>query len=226
MLRPRSRRKPLGVTLVEIMTVTAILSGLNSQSNFRYAIHKANEIKGLNNLKQIYLLLQTQCIAGGLPNAAFYPEGDPRKDPKSIVRLISGAPPQLFISPFAPDALQEKGLTYAWNNTLNGKTLDVVPGTTWVMIDMTAFIADPNLPKPSRYLVLYANGRAEAVSEPPSDILKAVREAEAKKRQTPPAKSVPKRKAPTSQKSAPSSLPKVRLPGGQTVPMPPSLPGI
>ncbi len=180
MLKPRSRRKAVGVTLVEILPVTSILSGLNSQSNFRYALHKANEVSGLNNLRQLYLLLQTQCIAGALPSAAFYPQGDPRKDPKSIVRLIPGAPPQLFVSPFAPDALREKGLTYAWNTAVNGKTLDVVTGGTWLLIDVTAFIADPRIPKPGKYLVLYADGRAEAVSEPPADIVKQVQEAEAK----------------------------------------------
>jgi hypothetical protein len=181
MFMPRSRRKALGFTLIEVLTVTGILSGLNSQGDFRYALHKANEVSGLNNLRQIYLLLQTQCITEGLPSAAFYPKGDPKKDPKSIMRLLSGAPPQLFVSPFAPPALQAKGLTYAWNDTVNGKSPDAVPRTTWLLIDVTAFIADPNVPKPSKYLVLYADGRTEAVAEPPADILKAVKEAEEKK---------------------------------------------
>ncbi|MBM4034910.1 MAG: hypothetical protein FJ291_24470 [Planctomycetes bacterium] len=225
MFKPRARRKPLGITLVEILTVTGIMSSLHSQSNFRYGITKANELKGLNNLRQIHLLLQTQCITGGLPNAAFYPQGDPRKDPKSIVRLIQGAPPELFVSPFAPDALQEKGLTYAWNTALNGKTIDAVPRGTWMLIDMAAFIADPNLPKPSRYLVLYADGRAEAVAEPPADILKAVKEAQEKKQPAPP-------KKPTTTPAVPpqtlpkGTSPKVRLPGVQPVPSPPALPGI
>jgi len=180
MLKSRSRRRTMGVTLLEVLAVTSIMSGLNSQSNFRYGINKANELSGLNNLRQIHLLLQAQCIVGGLPEAACYPKGDPKKDPKSIMRLIPGAPPQLFISPFAPDALRDKGLTYAWNTALNGKTLDAVPRGAWLMIDLAAFIADPNVPKPSRYLVLYADGRTEAVSEAPADILKQVKEAEAK----------------------------------------------
>ena len=230
MLRPKSRRKPLGMTLVEVLIVAGIMSGLHSQSNFRYALHKANELKGINNLRQLHLLLQTQCITGGLPNAALYPQGDPKKDPKSIVRLIPGAPPQLFVSPFAPDALQEKGLTYAWNTALNGKTLDVVPGGTWVLIDVTAFIVDPDLPKPGKYLVLYADGRAEAVTDLPPDVVKAVKEAQAKKSQPEPKrKESLKPNAPAKPPSPRSSLPRVptsRLPSGQTIPIPPNLPGL
>jgi len=180
MLKPRSRRKPLGFGLIEVLAVTGIMTGLNSQSNFRYAINMANEVKGINNLKQIYLLLQTQCMMGGLPNAAFYPKGDPKKDPKSIVRLVQGAPPQLFVSPFAPPALQEKGLTFAWNDAVNGKDFDAVRNA-WLLVDVAAFIADPNVAKPTKYLILYANGKAEAVSTLPPDIVKAVQEAEARK---------------------------------------------
>ncbi|HUT34700.1 MAG TPA: type II secretion system protein [Planctomycetota bacterium] len=228
MLQPRRRRKPVGITLIEILTVTSIMSGLHSQSNFQYAINKANEVKGLSNLRQIHLLLQTQCIAGALPRAAFFPEGDPKKDPKSITRLIAGAPPQLFVSPFAPPSLQDKGLSYAWNTALNGRTLDTVPRTTWVLIDVTAFLVDPDIPKPGKYLVLYADGRAEAIAEPPADIVKSVREAQAKKAPVAPKKgaSLPKPLPPRDPKGPAPNIPKIRLPGGQTVPMPPSVPGL
>jgi len=179
MLRARSRRKSLGFTLIEVLTVTGIMAGLQSRSDFRYAINKANELKGLNNLRQIYLLLQVQTITGRLPNAAFYPKGDPKKDPRSIVRLVQGAPPQLFVSPFAPPPLQKRGLTYAWNDTVNGKSLDQV-GSRWLLVDLAAFIADKKISRPSKYLILYANGRAKAVTALPPDIVKAVKEAEAK----------------------------------------------
>jgi len=179
MLKSRSRRKPMGFALVEVLVVSGILSGLNSQSNFQYALNQANQIKGINNLKQIHLLLQMQSMTGGLPNAAFYPKGDPKKDPKSIVKLISGAPPQLFVSPFAPPALQAKGLTFAWNDKVNGKDLDTVRNT-WLLVDLAAFIADPGTPKPTKYLILYANGKAEATSTLPPDIVKAVTEAQEK----------------------------------------------
>jgi len=182
MLLARSRRKALGFALIEILTVTSIISGLQSQSSgtFRYAISKANEIVGINNLKQVYLLLQAQMITEGYPKAAFYPKGDPKTDPQSIVRLVQGAPPQLFVSPFAPPALKEKGLTYAWNDTVNGKQPDAVPGNTWLMIDVVAFVADPKVERPSKYLVLYADGKAEAVTTLPADIVKAVKEAQEK----------------------------------------------
>ena len=184
MMRFRSRRRLLAFTLIEVMAATAIMSSLQSQGGaYRYAITSANRIRGIHNLKQIHMLLQAQCIMERLPKAAFYPKGDPKKDPKSIVRLIQGAPPQLFISPFAPEALKKKGLTYAWNNTVNGKDLSrlsLKAPKTWLLIDLPAFIADPKLPKPSRYLVLYANGKAEAIDRPPGDIVKAVKAAQAK----------------------------------------------
>jgi len=175
MLRSR-RRRLAGFTLAEVLTVSALMSGLNSGSQFSYALNKANEIKGLNNLRQIYLLLQTQCIVGGYPNAAFYPKGDPRKDPRSIVRLVQGAPPELFVSPFAPEPLKAKGLTYAWNDKVNGKSPDQVR-RTWLLVDLAAFIADPKVPKPTKYLILYSDGRAVASSTLPADIVRAVAKA-------------------------------------------------
>jgi hypothetical protein len=169
----------VGFTLIEVLAVTGIMSGLHSQGNYHYAINKANEIKGLHNLKQIHMLLQMQSMTGGLPNAAFYPKGDPKKDRRSIIKLIPGAPAQLFVSPFAPSALQAKGLTYAWNDKVNGKSLDQVRHT-WLLVDLAAFIADPSLPKPSKYLILYANGKAQAVADLPPDIVKAVGKAQEK----------------------------------------------
>jgi len=195
MMRFRSRRRLLAFTLIEVMAATAIMTSLQSQGGaYRYAITSANRIRGIHNLKQIHMLLQAQCITGRLPKAAFYPKGDPKKDPKSIVRLIQGAPPELFISPFAPEALKKKGLTYAWNDTVNGKDLDRLSRKTpktWLLIDLPAFIADPKLPTPTRYLVLYVNGKAEAVDRPPGDIVKAVKKAQAKaggQKKTSPAK--------------------------------------
>jgi len=178
-MRPwKVRRRSMAFTVIEVMAVTGIMATLHSQGGYQYAITKANETRGIHNLKQIYMLLQMQSIGGGLPNAAFYPSGDPKKDPKSIVRLVEGATPDLFISPFAPEGLRKKGLTYAWNDTVNGKDLSLLPRDTWLLIDMAAFIADPSVPKPGRYLVLYADGRALAVKRLPPDIVKVVKEAE------------------------------------------------
>jgi len=177
MLRFIRRRALNGFTLIEVMAVTAIMSTLNSQSGgFRYAIEKANEVKGISNLKQIHMMLQI----GDLPKAAFYPKGDPKTDPTSIVRLIPDAPQELFVSPFAPEALKKKGLTFAWNDAVGGKDISMLPKDTWLLIDLAAFIADPKIPKPHRYLILYADGRALAVDGLPADIDKVVKEAQAK----------------------------------------------
>ncbi|MFP4055557.1 MAG: type II secretion system protein [Candidatus Brocadiia bacterium] len=177
MFQPRSRRGKVGFTLVEVLAATSLMSSLHSRSSFTYPINKAHEIRGLNKLRQIYTLIQVQSLTGGLPKAAFYPKGDPLKDPKSIVNQLKGAPKELFVSPFAPPELQKKGLTYAWNDAVNGKSPDALPRGTWLLIDLTAFIADPDVPKPPKYLVLYANGRAAAVANLPADIQKAVRQA-------------------------------------------------
>jgi hypothetical protein len=183
MFRPRSRRKSLGVGLIEILAATSIMAGLQSQNggNLRYAITKAREVEGISNLRQLHMLLMMQCMASPLPNAAFYPEGDPKTDPKSILKLIPDAPPQFFLSPIAPEPLRAKGLTFAWNTAVNGKQLDSLPGNTWLLADLAAFIADPKVARPGKYLILYANGKAEAVTELPADIVQAVQQAEKSK---------------------------------------------
>ena len=183
MFRIVRRRRLLAFGLIEVMAVSAIMSTLSSQTGgFRYAIDKARETEGVNNLTQIHLLLTTQNIGGSLPNAAFYPQGDPKKDPKSIVNLIQGAEgmSELFVSPFAPDELKRKGLTFAWNDTVNGKDMSLLPKDTWLLIDMAAFIADPGVPSPHKFLVLYADGRALAVNSLPADIDEVVKKARAK----------------------------------------------
>jgi len=224
---PRRRRRA-GFTLIEVMAVTGLMAGLHSQGNYQYALSKANEIKGLQQLRQLYMLIQMQAMTGGFPKAAFYPKDDPTKDPKSIVRLVSGAPPQLFVSPFAPEALRQKGLTYAWNDTVNGKPAGSLPGNTWLLIDLAAFIADPNVPRPRKYLVLYANGKVDAVTAPPPDIIRAVKAAHAKLKKD---KAGGKKKPSTNQprKDDKTGVPKglnKRIPGIGNLPIPPAVPGL
>jgi len=173
----KMRRRNRAFALIEVMAATTIMASLQSQGGFQYAITRANEVRGVHNLKQIHTLLYAQTIGGTLPNAVFYPKDDPKKDPKSIMRLIQGAPPELFVSPFAPEGLKQKGLTYAWNDTVNGKDMTILNKNTWLLIDLAAFIADPAVQKPSRYLVLYADGRATATAQLPGDIAEAVAKA-------------------------------------------------
>lgn len=169
-----------GFTLIEVLAVTALIAGLAAGGNYQFAINRANEIRGIANLKQVYALLQVQSAGGSLPAAAFYPAANAAQDPKSIVKLLSGASSELFVSPFAPEALKRKGLTFAWNDSVNGKDLGSLPADTWLLIDVAAFIANPDTPKPTKYLVLYADGRALSVSSLPADIVQVVQEAQAK----------------------------------------------
>lgn len=226
MLRARSRRKPLGITLIEVMAATAIMSGLQSQSggNLRYGITKAREIQGISNLRQIHMILMLQSMTSRLPNAAFYPKGDPRKDPKSIMRILRNVPASMWVSPFAPDPLRKKGLTFAWNTDANGRTLDSLRPNTWLLMDLAAFIADPKVARPKKYLILYASGRAEAVAMLPPDILKAVKAARKKKGVKPPP--TRKRKKSTSKKRDPTKGLNRRIPRIPNLPIPPSLPGL
>lgn len=221
MLRARSRRKPLGVTLIEVMAVTAIMGGLQSQSagNLRYGITKAREIQGISNLRQIHMILMMQSMTGRLPNAALYPKGDPRTDPKSIMRLMRDVPAPMWVSPFAPEPLRKKGLTFAWNSAVNGKSLDAMPGNTWLLMDLAAFIADPKVNKPHKYLILYANGRSEAVANVPPDVERAVKAAKAKLTgKSPGAKPKTKRKT-----ESPKPPTRRRGPGGILLPNVPGL---
>lgn len=178
----RRRRGSLAFGLIEVLAVSAIMTSMNSSQmgGFQYALDKAKEVQGTENLRQIYLLLMAQTTSEPLPSAVFYPKDDPTKDPKSIMNLLQGSVPQLFVSPFAPEAMKKKGLTYAWNDAVNGKDMSQLPKDTWLLIDMAAFIADPNVPSPHRYLLLYADGRALAVVDLPPDIQKVVKEAQAK----------------------------------------------
>jgi hypothetical protein len=181
MFRIRRRSRSLAFGLIEVMLVSSIMTTLNIQSGgFRYALDVAKETQGRENLRQIYMLLLAQTAGEPLPDAVFYPKGDPVKDPKSIVNLVQGSVPGLFVSPFAPEALKQKGLTFAWNDAVNGKDMSQLPKDTWLLIDMAAFIADPGVPSPHRYLLLYADGRALAVADLPADIQKVVQEARAK----------------------------------------------
>lgn len=177
----RLRRNLVAFALIEVMAVSGIMSTMASQSagGYRYAIDAARKTQGVSNLKQIYMMIQAECVGGGLPNAAFYPKGDPMKDPSSIAVILKG-PREMWMSPFAPEAFKSKGLTFVWNDNVNGKDIGNVPKDTWLLIDMAAFITDPNVPKPPKYLILYADGRADAVAEVPYDIKKVVQEAEAK----------------------------------------------
>lgn len=179
-LKKLRMKRMLGFTLIEVMAVSGIMTSMHSQGNYQYIMDRAREVSALNNLRQIHMLLQAQTMGGGLPTADFYPKGDPLTDPKSIVKQIQGAPKELFLSPFSPEGFRRMGLTYAWNDTVNGKEMDLLPKGTWLLIDVSAFIADPQVPKPPKYLVLYADGRAESVTEPPADIVKMVKDAQEK----------------------------------------------
>jgi hypothetical protein len=170
----------MAFTLIEVLAVSGLMAGMHAKGNYSYALSMANETKGKHNLKQVYMLLQMKSMMGGLPKAAFYPKGDPKKARDSIIKKLN-TDHRLFVSPFAPLALKKTGLTFAWNDEVNGKQLDRLPRKTWLLVDLAAFIADPKVPKPQKYLILYADGTTAAVDKLPADIVKVVEEARKKK---------------------------------------------
>jgi len=159
------------------MAAATIVAGLQN-TQYKDVQNQAKAMKCQHNLRQLGMVLMT---AGNLPNAAFYPKGDPRADPKSIVVLLKDkAPAQLFVCPTTPKGLQERGLTFLWNDKLNGKNLMMVR-KTWVMVEMNCLAKDPVAPHKGNYHVLYSDASVKATDKPPKEILEAL--AELKKRE-------------------------------------------
>ena len=172
-LRFRTMRRR-GFGLIEVMTVTAIVSSLQTNS-YQGVRDRAVAIKCQHNLKQIALVLMT---SGALPNAAFYPKGDPKSDPQSLRVLLKQIPGEMLVCPSMPAALKEKGLTFLWNDQLNGKSL--LAARTWVLIEMSCLAEKPVAPHSGNFHILYTDGSVKSVSQPPKEIREMLSEARAK----------------------------------------------
>ncbi|MBI2195234.1 MAG: prepilin-type N-terminal cleavage/methylation domain-containing protein [Planctomycetes bacterium] len=208
-VRLHSRRS--GFTLIEVMTAATIMASLQTDS-YQGVMDRAKALKCQNNLRQIGQVL----MMVPAPEAAFFPQDDPRTDPKSLLVLLRDkVPEEMFVCPTAPAALAEKGLTFLWNDRLNGDTLMAGP-KTWVMIEMNCLAEKPVLPHSGKYHVLYSDGSVTEVTAPPKEILEAL--AKARKEQG--SKAQPGRAAEpvasAGQKAAPTPAS-----GGQS-PTPPS----
>jgi len=158
-----------GFTLTELMLVTSIL-GAVSPAAYIGVKNKAYEISCMNNLKQIGAAIQMfEIEQGRLPNAKFFPE-NPNTDPRSIKVILKdyGMPSEIFICPTAPQKLKDLGLTYLWNDEVNGRTLYSIqnPAQTWLMVDMTAAYEKSKSHRDG-YNILYANFSVGWSSNPP-----------------------------------------------------------
>lgn len=158
-----------GFTLTELLVVTSLL-GTISPAAYIGAKNKAYEIQCANNLKQIGTAIQMfEIDRGRLPNAKFFPE-NPNTDPQSIKVILKsyGLPNEIFICPTSPQKLKDVGLTYLWNDEVNGKALYYIqnPSRTWLMTDITAAYEEVSSHM-GGYNVLYADFHVERVSSPP-----------------------------------------------------------
>jgi len=191
-MSPKFRaRLKFGFTLIEVMTAMNIVASVSS-GGYGHVMNRAKALQCQNNLRQMGLVFKTM---GNLPNASFYPKGDPKSDPKSLLVIgkKAGLSDGMFMCPTAPAEFREKGLTFLWNDAVNGRGSFSV-SREWLMIEMNALSAKPTPPHSGKYHVLYGSGSVKAVSSIPKEIEKA--KAMAKKKSKSTANANPRAQAP------------------------------
>lgn len=182
MLRKRIA-KTAAFTLLEVMIVTTIItSQANNYGDIRrLAYQKSCE----NNLRQIYLgLTMYEMSNGGLPRAKFYPER-PKTDRRSIVTMLGRGYEQVCICPVFPDHIKQKGLTYIYNDSLAGLSLDQVPNAreTWLVTEMNAVSDKVSMPHPGGFHILYADGHIKVTKDRPEVFLELQKKLEEKQKE-------------------------------------------
>lgn len=182
-----------GFTLIEVMTAMTIAASVSS-GGYSHVMDRAKALQCQNNLRQMGVVLKTM---GTLPNAAFYPSGDPKSDPKSLLVIgkKAGLTESMFMCPTAPPEFRDKGLTFLWNDAVNGQGPFSV-SREWLMIEMNVLSAEPTPPHAGKYHVLYGDGSVKAVTSIPQEIEKAKASAQKKLKS-------PGSESPKAQKVAP-----------------------
>ncbi|MCM8785689.1 MAG: hypothetical protein NC827_06830 [Candidatus Omnitrophica bacterium] len=149
-----------GFTLVEITFVTGIITSL-SLGVYTAAMQRGKAVDCINNLKQIYqgivmFVQDNDC----LPNAKFFPSS--QNDEKGIHNILKsyGIKGKVLFCPSLPDQLNKYGTNYIWNDNVNGKRLENLLPTIWLLTEMTAVSKDIPPPHSGRYSVIYSDGSA------------------------------------------------------------------
>ncbi len=173
MKKHNSRRRMLGFTLTELMAVSAIVSSIPAGAYLR-AQQKAHEIQCVNNLQQIGKSIVSYYLSEGkYPEAAFYP-AKPAEDQNSIITILDGSgaglPAALWICPAAPDTLQERGLTFVYNDTIGGRKSLPRPEKAWLLIEVNCVSKKVPAPHPSGYNILFADGHVVTTDQLPPSI--------------------------------------------------------
>ena len=153
-----------GMTLTELLRVAAIVTGVPSGA-YVGAKNKALALDCQTKLRQISLALMDYVFEyGRLPRAAFYPE-NAAKDQDSIKVILGphGASSKLFVCPSAPQVLEDKGLTFLWNDRFSGQRQEAVPdaGKQWLLVEINAIreipLAEMGENKPSDEMLAKLN---------------------------------------------------------------------
>jgi len=147
-----------GFALLEVAVVAAFVSSVSFTAY--QVVRKADEAACQNNLKQIYLaLIDFQMNNGFLPNAVFFPSSpDDRKEINNLLADNLGGNKAVFFCPAIPSELNKRGTNYLWNDTVSGKSLDGIPGSTWLMTEVTSISPDAPAPHTRGYQILHADG--------------------------------------------------------------------
>ena len=156
------------MTGVELLMVTTFLTSMTGQGGgvFLQVKNAALKDQCLLQLQQIFLAIQLRVDEndGRLPMAWFYHPTDAR----SIVNVVAGKDAsvrKLFVCPAAPQAWQQTGLTYVYNDAIRGQLMDSLPNPSGVWLLMDANAAGTQFPPPhlGGYNVLFCDGHAKWV---------------------------------------------------------------
>ncbi|MFA5393652.1 MAG: hypothetical protein WC338_04255 [Candidatus Ratteibacteria bacterium] len=147
-----------GFALLELAVVAAFVSSISFTAY--QVVRKGNEAACQNNLHQIYLaLVNFQMDNGSLPNAVFFPSSpDDIKGINNLLKDSLSGNKAVFFCPLIPSELNKRGTNYLWNDTVSGKSLDGIPGSTWLMTEVTSISPDVPSPHSRGYQILRADG--------------------------------------------------------------------
>ncbi|MCS7180169.1 MAG: hypothetical protein NZ891_02320 [bacterium] len=149
-----------GFTIVEVTAVATMVTSL-SLGVYTAAMQRGKATDCLNNLKQIYqALVMFEQDNDNLPNAKFFPSSI--NDEKGIHNILKSynIRGKILFCPSLPDELNKYGTNYIWNDNVNGKRLENLSSSTWLLTEMTAVSKDIPPPHSGRYSVIYPDGRA------------------------------------------------------------------
>ncbi|MCM8832662.1 MAG: hypothetical protein NC816_01880 [Candidatus Omnitrophica bacterium] len=158
-----------GFTLVEITFVTGIVTSL-SLGVYTAAMQRGKTVDCINNLKQIYQGIVMFCQDNDhLPEAKFFPFSF--NDEKGLHNILKsyGIKGKVLFCPSLPDELNKYGINYIWNDNVNGKRLENLSSSMWLLTEMTAVSKDIPPPHSGRYSVIYADGHTS--TEPKLNLL-------------------------------------------------------